>query len=140
MAVHKGPTATHEAVVLIDGVCHLCQGLTRFILQRDPAGTFHFASLQSDIGEMLLKEGGLPVDVIDTVVLIEDGRYYTKSAAALRIVRRLKFPWPFLYGLIIIPSPIRNALYRWVARNRYRWFGKDEMCLLPTPDIKDRFL
>ncbi|PAD77595.1 thiol-disulfide oxidoreductase DCC family protein [Paenibacillus campinasensis] len=136
---HKDPQSPH-AIVLIDGVCHLCQGLTRFIIQRDPDGYFHFASLQSDAGQELLRQGGLPEDMSETMVLIEDGTYYTRSTAALRIVRRLRFPWPLLYIAVAVPRPLRNQLYRMVARNRYRWFGKSEECLIPTPDIRRRFL
>jgi predicted DCC family thiol-disulfide oxidoreductase YuxK len=74
------------------------------------------------------------------VVLVENGSYYTESAAVLRIARRLRFPWPLAYVFILVPKPLRNALYRLVARNRYRWFGRDEECLLPSPDLKRRFL
>ncbi|MNW64827.1 hypothetical protein D3C74_431440 [compost metagenome] len=77
---------------------------------------------------------------MDTFVLIENGKYYTRSTAALRLAKGLKFPYPLLYVFIIVPKFIRNAVYNWVARNRYRWFGKDEACMLPTPEIKDRFL
>lgn len=77
---------------------------------------------------------------MDTFVLIEDGKYYTRSTAALRLAKGLKFPYPLFYGLIIVPKFIRNAVYNWVARNRYRWFGKDEACMLPTPETKERFL
>ncbi|MBP2114130.1 thiol-disulfide oxidoreductase DCC family protein [Paenibacillus silagei] len=129
-----------ESIVLIDGVCHLCQGIVRFIIPRDPKAHFKFASLQSDAARELLKAGGLPEQQLDTVVLIENGKYYTQSAAVLRIARRLRFPWPAAYVFILIPGPLRNAMYRIVARNRYRWFGRDEQCLLPTPDMKRRFL
>lgn len=130
----------HHVVVLIDGVCHLCQGLTKFIIKRDPAGVFRFASLQSDIGQEFLRQGGLPADLIETVIVVENGAYYTRSAAALRISRRLPFPWPLLYGFIIVPRALRDVIYKWVAKNRYRWFGKDEECMIPTPDIRRRFL
>ena len=98
-------TENHEeyAIVLIDGVCHLCQGLTQFIIKRDPAGAFRFASLQSEIGQELLRQGGLDGDSPETMVLIEQGRYYTRSTGALRIARRLRFPWPLSYVLILIP-------------------------------------
>lgn len=128
------------SIVLIDGVCHLCGWLVTFIIPRDPAGRFRFAPLQSDIGRKLLQQGGLDADRLDTVVLVEKGEYYTESAAALRILRGLRFPWPAAYLLITVPAPLRNRLYRYVARNRYRWFGRDEQCLLPTPDIRRRFL
>lgn len=130
----------NKTVVLIDGVCHLCQGLVRFIVPRDPAGHFLFASLQSETGTKLLQGGGMEPGKLDTVVLIQKGQYYTESAAALRIARGLRFPWPLACAFILIPRPLRDALYRYVARNRYRWFGRDEQCLLPTPEIRRRFL
>ncbi|GAB6988208.1 thiol-disulfide oxidoreductase DCC family protein [Paenibacillus pini] len=134
----QGPSG--QSIVLMDGVCNLCQGLTQFIIRRDTSGYFKFASLQSDMGQSLLKQGGLQADVLDTFVLIEDGQYYTRSTAALRMVKHLNKPWPILYGLVIIPRFLRNGIYRWVSRNRYRWFGKEDKCMLPTPEIRDRFL
>ncbi|OMF16464.1 thiol-disulfide oxidoreductase DCC [Paenibacillus amylolyticus] len=133
--VHQG-----HPIVLVDGVCHFCQGLTKWIIKRDPEGKYHFASLQSDVAKELLEKGNLSTDSMDTFVLIENGNYYTRSTAALRLAKGLKFPYPLLYVFIIIPKFIRNAVYNLVARNRYRWFGKDEACMLPTPEIKDRFL
>lgn len=131
---YKGP------IVLVDGVCHLCQGLTKFLIKHDRAGRLRFASLQSDAGQRLLAEGGMPLDSYSTFVLVEDGRYYTRSKAALRLARVLPFPWPLGYGLIVIPPFIRDAVYDIVARNRYRWFGKDEACMIPTKEIRKRFL
>ncbi|MEK4661569.1 thiol-disulfide oxidoreductase DCC family protein [Priestia sp. FSL H7-0729] len=133
--VHQG-----HPIVLVDGVCHFCQGLTKWIIKRDPEGKYHFASLQSDVAKELLAKGNLSTDSMDTFVLIENGKYYTRSTAALRLAKGLKFPYPLLYVFIVVPKFIRNAVYNWVARNRYRWFGKDEACMLPTPEIKDRFL
>jgi predicted DCC family thiol-disulfide oxidoreductase YuxK len=130
----------NKSVVLMDGVCHLCQGLVRFIIPRDPEAQFMFAPLQSEVAAKLLLEGGLDPKSMDTVVLVENGVFYTESAAALRIARRLRFPWPMAYVFILVPRPLRNVLYRFVARNRYRWFGRDEQCLLPTPEIRQRFL
>lgn len=129
-----------KSVVLIDGVCHLCQGLIRFIIPRDPDAKFLFAPLQSEISETLLSPSGITPGQLNTVVLIENGEYYTQSAAVLRIARRLRFPWPIAYIFILVPRPLRDGLYRLVARNRYRWFGRDEQCLLPTPEIRKRFL
>ncbi|MEC0372595.1 thiol-disulfide oxidoreductase DCC family protein [Paenibacillus chibensis] len=129
-----------ERIVLVDGVCHLCQGLTRFIIERDPHAKFRFASLQSDAGAELLRKGGLPVDEVDTVVLIEKGNYYVRSAAVLRIFRQMRMPWPLLYAFAFVPLPLRDRMYRYVARNRYRWFGKEEQCMLPTPELRKRFL
>lgn len=129
-----------KSVVLIDGVCHLCQGVVRFIIPRDPEARFLFASLQSEAAQALLPADGLTSGPLSTVVLLENGVQYTQSAAVLRIARRLRFPWPLAYLFIAVPRIVRDALYRYVARNRYRWFGKDEQCMLPTPEIRDRFL
>jgi predicted DCC family thiol-disulfide oxidoreductase YuxK len=130
----------HKSIVLIDGVCHLCQGLVRFIIPRDPKAKFLFAPLQSEMAATLMNDAGLKPGSLNTVVLLENGVYYTESAAVLRIARRLRFPWPMAYLFILVPRSLRDALYRYVARNRYRWFGRDEQCLLPTPEIKKRFL
>ncbi|WP_248547863.1 thiol-disulfide oxidoreductase DCC family protein [Paenibacillus sp. FSL R10-2796] len=129
-----------KSIVLIDGVCHLCQGVVRFIIPRDPDAKFLFAPLQNEIAAKLMKESGLQPGQLNTVILLENGVYYTESAAALRIARKLRFPWPAAYVFILVPRPLRNALYRYVAKNRYRWFGRDEQCMLPTPEIKRRFL
>ncbi|MBD0383320.1 thiol-disulfide oxidoreductase DCC family protein [Paenibacillus sedimenti] len=128
------------AIVLFDGVCNLCNGAVQFILHRDPQGVFRFASLQSEVGQKLLRQHLLPADVINTIVLIEHGRSYTQSTAALRIARRLRGAWKAAYAAILIPAPWRNAAYRFVARNRYRWFGQAEHCILPRPEFKQRFL
>lgn len=129
-----------KSVVLIDGVCHLCQGLVRFIVPRDPKGSFLFAPLQNELAREMMVANGLTPGQLNTVVVLEDGVCYTESAAVLRIARRLRFPWPVAYIFIIVPRSLRDALYRYVARNRYRWFGRDEQCLVPTPEIRRRFL
>lgn len=130
----------NKSIVLIDGVCHLCQGLIRFIIPRDPKANFLFAPLQSELAAKLMSEAGLQSGSLNTVVLLENGTYYTESAAVLRIARKLRFPWSAAYIFIVIPRPLRDMVYRYVAKNRYRWFGRDEQCLLPTPEIKRRFL
>ena len=123
-------------VVLFDGVCNLCNGFVRFILERDRGGRFRFASLQSDAARRLL--GGDPP--AETMILMEGGKTYRKSAGALRIVRRLRFPWPLLYALVAVPHPLRDLVYDWVAGHRYAWFGRRESCLLPAPELRGRFL
>lgn len=136
-------TEQEQSVVLFDGVCHLCQGAVKFIIKRDPERRFRFASLQSEAGKRILKGSanrGLNSGRIDTIVLYQDGAYYTRSSAALRIAKGLRFPWPLAFGFIIVPRFIRDAVYRIVAANRYRWFGKDETCLVPTKENKQRFL
>jgi predicted DCC family thiol-disulfide oxidoreductase YuxK len=127
---------TDERIVLFDGVCNLCSGAVQFILARDPAGRFRFASLQSEAAQRLLKGAG----VAETIVLIEGGKIYTRSAAALRIARGLRLPWPLLYAFVAVPRPLRDLVYGWVARHRYAWFGKRESCLLPTPRTRSRFI
>ncbi|MFD1175209.1 thiol-disulfide oxidoreductase DCC family protein [Paenibacillus puldeungensis] len=124
-------------IVLFDGVCHLCQGAIKFIIKRDDRGRFRFAALQSEAGRQQLQGKTL---VEDTIVLVENDRCYTRSTAALRIVRKLRFPWPLLYFFIIIPPVVRDGVYRFIAAHRYRWFGKDETCLVPTKEIMNRFL
>jgi predicted DCC family thiol-disulfide oxidoreductase YuxK len=133
-------TADTSVIILFDGVCNLCSGVVHFLIRRDPKGKFRFASLQSEAGLALLKQVHINSGQIDTIVVIEGDRCYTRSAAALRIAKHLPGLWPVLYIGILIPTPLRNKLYDWVARNRYRWFGRKEQCMLPTPAIKSRFL
>ncbi|MFE6799065.1 thiol-disulfide oxidoreductase DCC family protein [Paenibacillus chitinolyticus] len=140
----KAPTSSPEAisgpVVLFDGVCNLCNAAVRFTVRRDPAGQVRFAALQSEAGQRLLARHGLPAASFDSFVLIEGGRVYTQSSAGLRVLRRLRYPWPLLYGFVAVPKPIRDAVYRWIARNRYRWFGQRDACMVPTPELRRRFL
>jgi predicted DCC family thiol-disulfide oxidoreductase YuxK len=128
-----------NSVILFDGVCNLCNRAVQFVIARDPAARFQFAPLQSAAAVRLLESvdaGELP----DSVVLLEDGRVWTRSTAALRVARRLRFPWPAAYLLIAIPRPLRDWVYNVVARNRYGWFGKRAACMLPTPALRARFL
>jgi len=125
--------------VLFDGVCNLCNGAVNFILDRDN-GEFRFAALQSGAGRRLIEERGRSAEDLSTMVLIEGERVYTRSSAALRIARRLRAPWKWLYVFIIVPRPLRDAVYNLAARRRYRWFGKREECRMPTPELKGRFL
>ena len=127
--------------MLFDGVCNLCNAVTRFVIQHDPSpGRFRFAALQSATGQRLLREHGLPTDDFDGFVLVEDGRASLRSTAALRVLKRLGLPWSLLWLLILVPRPLRDPVYGWIARNRYRWFGKREACMVPTPDVRARFL
>ena len=130
-----------EPIVLFDGVCNVCNALTRFVIEHDPApGRFRFAPLQSATGQRLLREHGLPTDDFDTFVLVEDGRASLRSTAALRVLGLLGLPWSLLWLLIVVPRPLRDRAYGWIARNRYRWFGKRDACMIPTPDVRARFL
>jgi len=133
---YKGEPIT----LLIDGQCNLCHGITRFVIKRDPEAIFQFASLQSRQGQRLLELGGLSKKDMDTFVMIESGRYYTKSTAALRTCRKFGGLWPLLYAGIMLPLFIRDRLYDFIAQRRYRWFGQQDSCLVPTADIRKRFL
>jgi predicted DCC family thiol-disulfide oxidoreductase YuxK len=129
-----------HAIVLFDGVCHLCTSTVQFIIKRDPHGYFTFASLQSEVGRSLLEEHGLQPDAFDTFVVVEGSRCFTRSDAALRVAQHLSRGWSLLRILSLIPKPIRDWGYTVIAQNRYRWFGKRETCLVPSRDILDRFL
>jgi predicted DCC family thiol-disulfide oxidoreductase YuxK len=123
-------------VILFDGVCHLCNGFVQFILRRDPAGRFDFAPLQSDFAQQQLGTIHL-----DNIVLLEGTQVYHAEAAALRILSQLRQPWPTIARLAaILPRALQAWAYRWIARNRYKIWGKEEICMLPEPQWKGRFL
>ena len=128
------------AVILFDGVCNFCNGAVNFVISRDRDGYFKFAALQSAVGEELLDKHRIDKVETDSVVLIEDDKAYLHSSAALRIVRKLPGLWPVLYGFIIVPKGIRDWAYRLFAKHRYRLFGRREECMIPTPEIRTRFL
>lgn len=130
----------NKPIILFDGVCNLCNGVVKFIIKRDPTGKFLFAPLQGETGQRLLEQYNLPKDDFESFVLIDNGSAYQKSTAALRIAKHLGRGWQFFYGFIILPTFLRNAIYSFIANNRYRWFGRQESCMMPTPDIKKRFL
>ena len=131
-----------KSIVLFDGVCNLCNGAVLFIIDRDPRQRFLFAPLQSDFAVGLLAsiDQEAPVAGADSIVLIEDGRVYLRSAAALRVAKHLSGLWPLLGVLALVPTGLRDRAYDLVARNRYRWFGRQEACRLPTPELRQRFL
>lgn len=139
-ATSETTTPPPNAVVLFDGVCNVCNATVNFIIDRDTAGHFHFAALQSDAAKTYLKHGNLPSDFLEGVVLWEDGRCFTRSTAVLRILRGLGGIWVLPYALMIVPSAVRDAAYDWFIRRRYRWFGKRDTCRVPTPDVQARFL
>jgi predicted DCC family thiol-disulfide oxidoreductase YuxK len=128
------------SLILFDGHCNLCSGSVNWIIDRDPAGRFVFASLQSEPGRRTLERFELDPLRTDSVVLVEGDRAYTRSTAALRIARRLTFPWPVLSLLAVVPAGIRDGVYDVIARHRYRWFGRSETCRMPTPELQARFV
>ncbi|ADO69487.1 thiol-disulfide oxidoreductase DCC family protein [Stigmatella aurantiaca] len=129
------------AVVLFDGVCNLCNGTVNFIIDRDPTSYFRFAALQSpQAAELLAPLGRVPEAEPQSIFLVEGGKLYERSTAALRIARRMGGAWKGLYAFIVVPAPLRDAVYRFIANHRYRWFGKAEACRMPTPELRERFL
>ena len=132
-----------STTILFDGVCNLCSGVVRFVIARDPHARFRFAALQSDAARRACAEAGAtPPAAVDpdTIIVIADGRALERSDAALAIASRLPFPWPMFGVFRILPRALRDWLYRFVARNRYRWFGKSDTCMMPTPELRARFL
>ena len=127
-------------VILFDGVCNLCSGAVQFVIKHDPKKQFRFASLQSKFGEGVMKHFGLPVDQFNSFILLEDGKIYTRSTAALKVAKKLRGLLSWSYGFIIVPRFIRDAVYNLVARKRYKWFGKKEECWIPTPELKSLFI
>jgi len=132
--------STASRIVLFDGVCNLCAWAVRFIIERDQGGVFQFASLQGATGQRLLSEHGLDQTSLDSFVLIENGQAYKESSAALRVARRLSGPWSLAYVFILLPRVLRDPLYRFIAKRRYQWFGKQDSCMMPTPELRKRFL
>jgi predicted DCC family thiol-disulfide oxidoreductase YuxK len=130
----------NDRVALFDGVCVVCNGLAKFVCRHDSKKAIKLASLQSNSGQSILAWCGLPLTELNTIVFVDRGRVHFKSGAALRLVRYLDWPWPVFSILLIIPWFIRDFLYTVFARYRYNLFGKKESCMLPTPEMKQRFL
>ena len=128
------------SVVLFDGVCNLCNGSVNWLIDHDKKNHFQFASLQSDYGKKVVAQFNLKGDYLDTVLLLEDGKVYMRSEAILRIGKKLGGGYSLLYSFLIIPAFVRDFFYNIVARNRYRWFGKQDVCRMPTPELKAKFL
>ena len=128
-----------KSIVLFDGVCNFCSDSVNFIIRRDPENRFMFAPLQSDAGKELIVKYGVD-ETADSIVLIEEGQAFMRSTAALRIAKRIGGIWALAYVLMIVPRPIRDYFYDLFARYRYRMFGQKDECMLPTPEIRARFL
>jgi predicted DCC family thiol-disulfide oxidoreductase YuxK len=130
------PAERDRPVILFDGVCNLCTGSVQFVIERDSRKRFRFASLQSPVAEQLLGRR----DDLESVVLVENGEIYRKSTAALRIARRLDGLWPLLAVFLVLPRFLRDAVYDWIGRRRYRMFGKRDACWVPSAELAERFL
>ena len=127
-------------VILFDGVCNFCNAVVKFVVRQDKKKIFRFAALQSPAGETLLKKYQLDWQRRDSFVLIDNAKVYQRSSAALRLYGKLSWYWKWTQLFWIIPRFLRDGIYDLIARNRYKWFGKKEVCMIPTPELKERFL
>ncbi|KAB7530800.1 DUF393 domain-containing protein [Flagellimonas olearia] len=130
-----------KKIILFDGVCNLCNSSVQFVIKRDKKDIFRYTALQSEVGQKMIEERGIDTSQVDSIILIEPGvAYYTKSDAALEIGQSFGGGWKLLAIFTWLPKPFRDAMYDFVARNRYKWFGKQESCMIPTPELKAKFL
>ena len=134
MAVNLSP------IILFDGVCNFCNAGINFIIKQDKHKVFRFAALQSAAGQRLLSQYNLPNNEFESFVLIDNGKVYQKSAAGIKVYGKLPWYWKWTQVFWLAPKFIRDAVYNWIARNRYKWFGKKEQCMMPTPGVKQRFM
>lgn len=131
---------SQHSILLFDGVCNLCNGAVQFVIDRDKNNQFLFASLQSEEGKKILQEKGLSAGKMYSFILVENGKIFDRSTAVLRVAKRLKGLWSLLYAFIIVPKFIRDRVYNFISKNRYRWFGRKDECMVPTPELKAKFL
>jgi len=130
----------HGDLIIFDGVCNLCEASVNFIIRHDKDGVFRFVPSQSELGDALQQQYNINTAALDTVVLIRDGEHFTESDAAVRIAAALDGPWRLLGLGRWVPRPVRDWAYRRIANNRYAWFGRKEVCLIPTPEVRGRFV
>jgi len=130
----------HEPIILFDGVCNFCNSAVNFTLKRNTKANIFFAPMQTEAGQKLLQQYNLPADDMQSFIFIENGVVYKQSTAALKVCRHLRGVWPLCYGLIIVPKFIRDGIYNWIAKNRYKWFGVRQACMIPAPEVRARFL
>ena len=132
--------AQYERLILFDGVCNWCNAWVNVVIAHDPAGRFKFGTLQSELAQCILHDLHMPTTDYQTFLLLEEGHVYTKSTAALRVLRQLSWWWPLYYVGVLVPSPLRDAGYDFVARHRYRWMGRATTCRIPTHAERNRFV
>ncbi|MEO6722773.1 MAG: thiol-disulfide oxidoreductase DCC family protein [Ferruginibacter sp.] len=129
-----------QPIILFDGVCNLCNGAVNFVIKKDKKSRLKLGAIQSEQGQDLLKNYGLSTSEMNTFIFIENEKAYTRSIAALKVSKYLGGLWPMFYGFIIVPKFIRDGIYNWIAKNRYNWFGRKDQCMMPTPEVRQRFL
>jgi predicted DCC family thiol-disulfide oxidoreductase YuxK len=127
-------------IILFDGVCNLCVSSVQFIIKRDSKKQFRFASLQSEFGKNILHQFQLDENNFSSFILLEDGKIFTQSTAALKVAKKLSGAWKLLFAFMIVPAFIRNIIYSFIANKRYKWFGKKEACWLPNEELKNLFI
>ncbi|SHE94483.1 Predicted thiol-disulfide oxidoreductase YuxK, DCC family [Arenibacter palladensis] len=128
-------------IILFDGVCNLCNSSVQYVIKRDKGNVYRFAALQSEIGKKLVEERGIDTSQVDSIILIEPGvAYYTKSTAALKIAQSFGGVWQLASVFEWIPEKIRDWVYDYIAKNRYKWYGRKDACMIPTPELKSKFL
>ena len=130
----------NKPIILFDGICNLCNTAIQFVIKHDPKEIFMFASLQSEIGQQILKKNNMPLQQLGSFVLLQNDIIYTKSTAAIKVAQQLNGLWKCFYIFNLVPVFIRDGVYNWIAKNRYKWFGKQEACMLPSPAMRKRFL
>ncbi|MBC6111369.1 thiol-disulfide oxidoreductase DCC family protein [Pedobacter fastidiosus] len=128
-----------QPVIFFDGVCNLCNASVQFVIEHDHENLFKFTALQSAYAKEVLPQFNVDPEKLNSILLLENGILYTKSSSALRVAKKLNGLWPLLFGFIIIPKFIRDWFYDIIAKNRYKWWGKQESCWVPTPDLKSKF-
>ncbi len=130
----------NHSIILFDGVCNLCNGAVNFVIKRDKKNLIQFASLQSEAAHQLLADYNIASRKMESFIFIENGKGYTYSTAALKVCKHLNSLWPLFYGFIIVPPFIRDGIYKWIAKNRYKWFGQKNECMIPSPELQSKFL
>jgi predicted DCC family thiol-disulfide oxidoreductase YuxK len=133
-------TDRQHSILLFDGVCKFCHASVQFVIKRDVNDRFIFCTIQSDKGQELVKQHGLQDSGLTSMILLDRGKVFRKSSAALRIAKQLKAPWPLLYGFIIVPTFIRNIIYDFIGNHRYQWFGKFDQCMIPDDETRKKFM
>lgn len=133
-------TETEKKLILFDGVCNLCNGSVQFIIKHDKENQFLFSSLQSEAAQVYLQKFNLSQNTFNSFILIEGDKVYMRSSGALRVLKHLGSGWKLLYAFIIVPKFIRDGVYNFISKNRYKWFGKKDACWIPTTELKSKFL
>lgn len=138
--IQEGLVSEKEPLLLFDGVCNLCNNAVQFVIKHDNSQSIYFASLQSETGKHYLQKARLPTKELKSLIFIDKGTIHTRSSGALQMSKYLNYPWKIAYVFILFPKPLRDLVYNLIAKNRYKWFGKKEECMIPTPSVKARFV